>query len=191
MEKAPQRLGLYPQLLGDSWVGLAEGVRGLHCTGSAVHGVGFMRVTRGRNRLARWLASLLRLPAAGEAVPVTLVVTPSAAGEEWRRTFAGKPLVTRQWLGPDGILVERAGLAEIRFRLEVRDGGLVFHQTGTTLRLGWLRFPLPRWLAPTVAARETPAGPSGGTAVSVRMTLPILGLLISYEGLITPSAEEP
>ena len=87
-------------------------------------------------------------------------------------------------------MAEQAGLTELRFRLEVRDGGLIYHPAGAALRLGWLRIPLPRWLAPTVTALESPAEAPGQTVVSVRVSLPILGLLISYEGLMTRSAED-
>ena len=137
---------------------------------------------------ARCLASLMGLPAAGEAVPVTLIVRASADGEEWRRTFAGVPMVTWQSARPDGLLSERAGLAELRFRIEVRDGGVVYHPSGAALRLGWLAVPLPSWLAPSVVAREAPAG-SGRAEVSVRMSVPLLGLLICYEGVIARTEE--
>jgi hypothetical protein len=182
---------LYARLLGDSHTRLAAAVRDMHRDDTVGHRSGVMRVTRGANRLARWLAALLRLPAAGEAVPVTLVITPSADGEEWRRTFAGKPMCTRQWSRLDGQLVEQSGPGEVRFRLEVcDDGGLVYHPAGVALRLGWLRVPLPRWLAPTVTVRESPAATAGQTDVSVRVSVPLLGLLISYEGWMTWSAEE-
>jgi hypothetical protein len=190
MEEPDHSPALYARLLGDSWAMLAAAVRDMHRDDVTARGAGFMRVCRGENRLARWLAALLRLPAAGEAVPVTLVITPSADGEEWRRTFANNLLVTRQRPLSDGLLAEQAGLIELRFRLEVRDGGLVYHPAGAALRLGCLRAPLPRWLAPTVAAGESPAGAPGQTEVSVRVSLPVLGLLISYEGLMTQSAED-
>jgi hypothetical protein len=190
MDERTHPTGLYPRLLGDSWAELAEAVRGMHCAGSRVQGLGFMRVSHGANRLVRWLAVVLRLPAAGEAVPVTLVITPSANAEEWRRTFAGMLMVTRQSPRSDGLLAEQVGLTELRFRLEVRAGGLHYLPVGATLRLGWLRVPLPRWLAPTVTARETPAGPAGQIEVLVRVRLPVLGLLISYEGWITLSTED-
>jgi hypothetical protein len=134
---------------------------------------------------------MLRLPAAGEAVPVTLVIVPSQDGEEWRRAFAGEPLLTRQWLQLDGLLVEQVGLAEMRFHLEERDGGLVYHPVGATLRWGWLRIPLPIWLTPVVNAQEAPATQQDKIKVLVRVSLPAVGLLISYEGLMTPIAEEP
>jgi hypothetical protein len=157
----------------------------MHSDGSIVDGVGTMRVCRGTNVPARWLATLLGLAAAGDAVSVTLTIKPSANEEEWVRSFSGKPMVTRQRLRPGGILAERAGLSELRFRLEVRDGGLHFHPVGVSLVLGWLMLPLPRWLAPSVTARELPTGRPDETEVSVVVSLPILGLLISYEGLMT------
>ena len=189
MEKAVHSSALYIRLLGDSWTKLAPAVRDLHRDDVAARAAGFMRVSRGENCLARWLAALLRLPAAGEAVPVTLVVTALADGEEWRRTFANNFLISRQRPRSDGLLAEQAGLIELRFRLEARNGGLVYHPAGAALRLGWLWVPLTRWLVPTVTARESSAGTPGQTEVSVRVSLPILGLLISYEGLMGPNGE--
>jgi Domain of unknown function (DUF4166) len=190
METSSDIRELYPRLLNDCWAKLPDAVRGLHYAGSAVRGVGLLRVTWGPNRLARLIAAILRLPTPGEAVPVTLTITRSADLEVWRRTFADIPLLTRQWSGPGGVLVEQAGLVEMRFRLEVLDGGLIFHHAETALRLGWLRIPLPRWLAPRVTAREAPAQQKDEAAISVRVSVPVLGLLISYEGLMTRSAEE-
>jgi hypothetical protein len=185
MDKPAPPAGLYARILGDSWARLAESVRAMHSEGSAVRGIGLMRISHGANRLVRWLAVLLRLPGASPAVPVTLAITPSSAGEEWRRTFADMPLVTRQWSCRDGLLAEQAGLTELQFKLEVREGGLIFHHARSYLRLGWLRIPLPYWLAPTVTAREMPAWPPDGTEVSVQVHLPVLGVLISYEGRLT------
>ncbi len=56
--------------------------------------------------------------------------------------------------------------------------------------LGSLRIPLPRWLAPTVTAREALGWQTAETDISVRVSLPVLRLLISYEGLMTRSAED-
>ena len=68
MEKSLHSPALYARLLGDSWDELAATVRDMHRGDMAARSAGFMRVSRGANHLARWLAVLLRLPAADEAV---------------------------------------------------------------------------------------------------------------------------
>src|SRR5262245_39147607 len=96
--------GLYPQLLGAAWHDLAEPLRRLHGGGVTVRAAGVFRVRHGRNGLARLLGRLTGLPAAGEAVATRLVVVPQTGGEQWRRSFTGRPLVSRQWARPDGRL---------------------------------------------------------------------------------------
>src|SRR5436309_15538246 len=113
------RSGLYPRLLGDSWHSLDDAVRRLHASGPLVHAVGVFRVRQGSNWLARTLARLARLPAAGENVDIELLVTASDGGELWRRTFGGRPLVSMQSARPDGLLLERTGLVELLFQLKV------------------------------------------------------------------------
>jgi hypothetical protein len=97
--------GLYPKLLGDSWYTLNDAIRRLHGSGATVHTVGLFQVRHGSNPLARMLAWLTQLPAQGEAVNVRLLVTARKNGEEWRRTFAGHPLVSMQSRRPDSAMV--------------------------------------------------------------------------------------
>ena len=177
--------GLYPKLLGAAWASLDDAVRRLHAWGAPVHAVGVFRVRRGSNWLARTLARLGRLPAAGEAVDIQLVVTARADGEEWRRTFAGRPLVSLQYERPDGLLAERMGLTEMRFRLEAIGGALAYETTSAALCLGWLRVPLPRWFGARVRAWERPVGDGDQINVSVEVELPLLGRLIAYDGSLT------
>ena len=136
---------LYPELLGASWDELDKAVQRLHGDGETVRAAGTFRVRHGRDRLARGLVRLAGLPAEAEAVEVRLVVSRRDDGEEWRRAFAGRPLVSFQSQRPGGFLAERVGLLEIGFRLEVTGGALVYHSHGAALRLGPLGIPLPRW----------------------------------------------
>jgi Domain of unknown function (DUF4166) len=131
------------------------------------------------------MARLARLPAAGEAVDVRLQVTVQEEGEEWRRTFAGHPMVSMQYDRGAGLLVERMGIMEIRFRLEVVGGALNYRLAGAALRFGSLRVPLPYRLSPRVTAWERAAGDMNQIHVSVNVTLPLLGRLIAYDGLLT------
>jgi hypothetical protein len=177
--------GLYARLLGDSWDSLDDAVQRLHASGAPVHAAGVFRVRRGANWLARALARLARLPATGEAVDIQLLVTANDDGEVWRRTFAGRPLVSMQSGRPDGLLGERMGLVETRFQLKVVAGALTYQAAGAALCLGRWRVPLPRWLSPRTSATERTVGDQGRIDVSVEVQLPLLGRLIAYDGRLT------
>jgi hypothetical protein len=126
------------------------------------------------------------MPAAGEAVYVRLQVTAQEECEEWRRTFAGLPLVSMQSArrGP-GLLVERLGIVDMRLRLKVVGGALSYQTVSAALRLGSLRIPLPYRLSPYVTAWEKAVGDTNQIHVTVDVTLPLLGRLIAYDGILT------
>jgi hypothetical protein len=202
-------VGLYERLVGAGWVTLDEAVRRFHPSGKGVRAAGTFVVRRGRGPSARLLARLMRLPESGEAVPLLLRVTPHAGGERWRRSFAGRDFVTEQRAhagrpaaGRSGappaeradplpaeragpLLAERAGPVEMLFRLKAEGGALVYTQEGLALRAGRLRVPLPRLLAPRVEASERAGRGGRGVRVFVRVTAPLVGLVIRYEGLVT------
>ena len=164
---AKSSAGLYPRLLGASWDELAEPVQRLHSGQDSRERVGLFRVRRGERRLARFLAWLGKIPAAGDAVPTRLVIAPNSDGQIWQRNFAGNRLVSFQYESPAGVLAERFGRLEFRFKLCVSARALCFHQVGASLRLGLLGLgplavPLPRWLAPQVAARVSLAHDMSG-----------------------------
>jgi Domain of unknown function (DUF4166) len=181
--KAPSRL--YQKLLGASWPDLDVVLRRLHDSEETVRAVGVFRVRRGNNRLARTLARLARLPAAGEAVYVRLQVAAQEECEEWRRTFAGRPLVSMQSARGPGLLMERLGIVEMRLRLKVVGGALSYQTGSAALRLGSLRIPIPYRLSPSVTAWEKAVGDTNQINVSVDVTLPLLGRLIAYDGILT------
>jgi hypothetical protein len=118
-------------------------------------------------------------------VSIQLVVTPQGDAEEWRRTFAGQPLVSLQSARADGLLRERMGRVETRFQLKVVEGVLIYESVGAAFCLGRLRLRLPRWLSPRVTASERPVGEGELLDVSVEVRLPLLGRLIAYEGKLT------
>src|SRR5437868_9093763 len=174
-------VGLYPQLLGSAWSDLHETVKRLHMETAPVQATGSLRIRHGNGRIARCLLSLFGMPPAGEAVPTRLAISLYGNGEKWLRTFGDRLLVSTQWPGGRGLLAERFGALELRFRLKVHDGALVYQQTGVALRLLLIPIPLPGWLAPEVAAREKPGGGLNQTHVCVQVVLPWVGLLIAYE----------
>jgi hypothetical protein len=175
---------LYPRIVGPGWAHLGEPVQRLHTGTSTLYGAGKFTVRRGESGPARLLAGLMRLPSAGNDVHVKLVITPHESGERWHRTFGPVPFITEQRAGEDGLMLERIGPTEVRYRLEVAGGALYYRHTGTALRLGPIRLPLPRWLAPHITARESAMPDEKSTHISVKVTLPLIGLLVSYKGYI-------
>jgi hypothetical protein len=135
------------------------------------------------------LARLLGLPAEGRSVPVRLHVQVAGEGERWERTFGSRVLATAQYPGPAGLLAERFGAVELRFRLEARRGVLAYRSTGAALRLGPARVPLPRWLAPRVRARERAT--ADGVSVRVGVSSPFTGPLVAYAGRLGPREDAP
>jgi hypothetical protein len=82
-------------------------------------------------------------------------------------------------------MVERMGIIEMGIRLEVGGGALNYQTVSAALRLGSLRVPLPRWLSPYITAWERAVGDMNQIHVSVEVTLPLLGRLIAYDGILT------
>ena len=174
---------LYARIMCDNWFRLAEPIRVLHskCATTSVHG--WMRVEHGRHPLAGILARRLRLPRSSAAVHAELTVTPVDGGERWLRTIGAERLETWQHQSDSSELSERFGCLEFRFRLAAADGRLVFVQREAALRFSARRLRLPRWLAPRIEAHED-AADARRVRVRVRITLPVVGLLIAYDGLI-------
>jgi hypothetical protein len=171
---------LYAELLGDAWPRLAAPVRRLHGGGARVEGV--FRVRHGAGWLARFLASVFRMPRACERVIVKLAVERRGEQEIWTRAFGEHPVRTVQW-ARGGLMLEALGPVICIFRLREEGAALVFDQIGA--RFGGPRFavPLPRFLAPFVVGRsEAGAGVHAGVKVDVRIHAPGVGLLVAYEG---------
>jgi hypothetical protein len=154
-----------------------------HLTDETVRACGTFAVRWGRASPARVLARCLRLPREGPAVPVRVEIERMGDREVWRRWFAGRPYVTRQYRrGP--IRIERIGALEIRYRLRASAHEVRYAQEAVSIRAGRLAVPLPGCLAPVVTAWA--AGPEGDRFfVAVSVCAPLVGPLLSYAGYVT------
>ena len=186
--RQPASTALYPRLVGAAWSALAEPLQRLHLGLETVQATGIFTVRHGTQPLARLLAAILRLPMAGEEVPVRLVVTPHLHGERWQRMFADRSLRSEQYAGPGGCLVERFGLLDVWFRLAIVDRLLCLRQASVALHVGALRVPLPRWLSPQITGREWAMPGQTRVQVAVSVSVPLVGLLLAYEGSIATEA---
>jgi hypothetical protein len=162
---------------------MGKPVRCLHATRAILRAHGYLRIEHGRRSLARFLARMLRMPAPSAAAETRLIVTARAGGEHWERTFNGQRLETWQYESRESELAERFGILELRFRLDVSEGRLLYVQRRAAVVFGSVRVPIPGPLAPRVEAREDPAGPTC-VSIEVRVVLPGVGLLITYHGMI-------
>ena len=84
-------------------------------------------------------------------------------------------------------MAERTGPFELLFRLKAEGGALLYASESAALRVKSLRVRLPSLLAPRVEARER--ADEDGVRVSVCVTAPLFGPLISYEGLVRTEEE--
>ena len=125
------------------------------------------------------LASLLGLPAAGQNVSVRVEVKVEGDRERWVRQFEGRRVETVQWLH-GGLLMESFGATTFASSLTIEGPCLRYE-----FRRAWFAgIPLPRRLAPVVDGRVY-AG-DGGWRVAVRISAPLLGELVRYEGWVEP-----
>jgi hypothetical protein len=173
-------LPLYQRVLGSAFHTQPDALRRFHSEprGGTAHGA--LRVTRGNGWLRKTLATLLRLPPAGDNIPLHLRVEVEGARERWLRDFGGVRLESLQWAW-QGLLVEAMGPLRCGFRLTAQRESLRFD-----VERAWLyALPLPAALAPRVIAVVTEAGPASWH-VQVRIAAPLLGLLASYEGEVAP-----
>jgi hypothetical protein len=132
---------------------------------------------------ARVLASLMRLPQSSQSADTRLIVTRTGNSERWHRAFEGCDLVSYQYPTGDAEFGERIGILEFRFRVDARSGSLRFRQVGFALVTASRRVEVPARWAASVEAREDAAG-ARAVAISVRVTVPVFGPLISYDGII-------
>jgi hypothetical protein len=173
---------LYRRVLHGQFDVLEPVLRRFHDSPHGGSAIGQVVVERGKTRIARTLAWLLRLPPESPRSAVSLLVTVHDRAEIWERTFDGHRLRTRQseW---EGQLVESTGLLSFAFELVAVDGRLEFLPKGVWL--GGIR--LPALLAPIATARVAPRGERW--QIDTQLRLPGGELLLRYHGLMAPQQQ--
>jgi hypothetical protein len=174
---------LYPRLFGVAWSEIDTALQRMHCNCEPVQAAGVFRISHGTSLGAKLLLLFLRLPPPSAAAQVKLIVRPVGESETWLRLFDGKPVATVQRESVSGLLAERFGPIEFRFRLSFADHTIHYRQAGVILRLPFYpEIPLPRWASPHVSAWETAGAGEMETRILVEVSAPLAGLLFSYEG---------
>ena len=169
---------LYRRILGTDFDRMPAPVRAVHDFTGRYVGEGTANVQRG-NLVARTIASLLRMPQAGRDRPVRIVIDATKRGESLARYYPDCTLRTFQTCETRNgrtLLGEKFG----PFRPLI---ALTGHESGSHFRLvRWTLgpIPLPMALAPRLVANERLH--DGRHRFLVRISLPLIGLLLGYEG---------
>ena len=168
---------LYRRILGDKLDLLPQPMRNFHDSPVGGRAHGQFRVLRGYGRFRGWLASLLGFPPTASNVLLKLEVLVEDERERWIRHFGHHHMETMQWQSRN-LLIEAGGPMRFGFELIVDETGLRYR----LVRAWCCWVPLPRLLSPRLEAIEIHR--EGGWDVEVRFSLPVVGLLIRYEGFV-------
>ncbi|QQR35449.1 DUF4166 domain-containing protein [Devosia oryziradicis] len=168
---------LFAGLLGDTFGDMPEVTQRLHRGWPAVIGKGSATVEPATTLPARVLARIFGLPATTGDLPLEVVIESRDGLEHWTRRFGAHRM--RSVMRAQGdLLVERFGPVSIAMRLVGTADGLDMRPVE-----GWLvGIPLPRFLLPSVVARETVA--NGRHVFEVDIGLPLIGRLVAYRGTL-------
>lgn len=171
---------LYKGLLGAAWDALPTPLATLHnLTAQEGRAEGAARVVRGKNLLARLIATLFGFPSAGENVPVKVTFQQKDGGELWTRDFAGRKFSSFQTEGhgyADKLLVEKFGPATFWLALVLKDEQLHL----VTRRWSVFGIPMPLALSPNASTYEYEE--DGKFCFHVEMKSLLIGLIVRYEG---------
>jgi hypothetical protein len=170
---------LYARVMGERFAALPPAVRGMHEVLRDGGAVGEAQVRRGRNPLARLIASAVGFPREGTH-RLHVGFAERGGRERWTRDFAGR-VFSSELAERGGRLTERFGLVRFAFDLPSDATGLRM-----IIRRWWIGpLPLPLSLAPRSEAREWEE--EGRFHFDVPIALPLLGNLVHYRGWLEPA----
>jgi hypothetical protein len=174
---------LYQRALGTAWGNLAPQIRELHSVTRESVFKGRCRVDRGGSLLSMLVARLIGFPKAGADQEVIVTLTAEGDGERWVRRIGGHRFSSLQRPGrgrSDWLIRERFGLIDVHMALVV-DGA---HLRYVIRRWTFLGIPLPLSLGPQTRTSESIE--DGKFRFDVEISHPLTGLIVRYQGLLSP-----
>jgi Domain of unknown function (DUF4166) len=171
---------LFPSVLGVDFATLDSCLRWVH-GGDSRQLRGRVTVKRGVSVVAKVLGVLASFPSAMTDAPIEVRIEVTDKGETWTRLFASHHLMVSTLQMDRGLLVERLGPAELKFRLLVQDGTLEW----VLERIAVFGIVLPlRWFS--ISARIDSR--DGRYHFVVDSELRGVGRIVRYEGLLDAAA---
>lgn len=168
-------IALFRRLLGPAMDSLAPSLRTVHDSDDDQTWSGLAEIRASRNPVARLLCRIMRLPAPGSAVPVTVRFERRGDAEHWHRKFGDRQYRSKLRVHHRR-LVERMGPAVNIFAVSIVGGALHMDLVG----FRFLGIPLPRWARPACHAVEHER--EGAFTFDIPVDLPLFGRVIHYRG---------
>ncbi|MES2190424.1 MAG: DUF4166 domain-containing protein [Pseudomonadota bacterium] len=174
---------VFARLLGSTYDQLPASLRRFHAGDAVQQWSGLASVERGSGLLARIVANIFSLPAAGQHVNVQVHIQPSHDCEVWTRTFNKRSFssVLRAGNEPGKCLLhERFGAFTFGIELVWNGGQLKF----ALRNWSFLGIRLPGILAPAGDTHETEL--DGQFCFHIEITHSFTGLIVAYRGVLAP-----
>jgi hypothetical protein len=168
-------VSLYRRVLGEAFEALPAPVKALHDLPVSTEFSGSAEVIAAGNVIAKIIAWTTGFPTRSYRCEVRVRIEVDADGETWHRDFAGHRFHSRLCEERQH-LVEQLGPHRITFHLITDNTQLIMQP------IAWktLGIPLPRFLWPSISARETEV--DGKFHFDVATAFPIIGRVIHYRG---------
>lgn len=174
-----------------AWFGAGFGdlhplLQALHVRDSELSGPVVLRFGRGvAGAFGRHMARKLGMPAASGQHQLNVKIRHDPMALEWHRCFDGTHHLRSNFIPqghwPAGHWIEKTGALELMLTVDVIDGG--WHWRVIAARLRGIRVPL--WLIPRSTAYKRIE--EGAYRFHVAFSVPILGEVICYSGVLEPS----
>ncbi len=168
-------MNLFVQHLGNQYAALNNLLKAAHSGDICLEG---NVVIRRGNVMSKMLCHILGFPAEGVNVVLKVIGHHDADRMLWKRDFAGIKLVS-EFIRENDYLIERMGPIQLCLKLFVNDGELHYQ----LIKAKFLGLPIPSALSPKLTAWEKEQ--QGRYNFLVDVALPVMGRLISYEGMLS------
>lgn len=175
---------VFETAMGREFKKLPDMIGDLHTVLDVRRWSGRARIRRGDgflSRIAGWLAAF---PPPGDDVEVTVEMRRTRHGETWARTFGANTFrshLSAKKTDVENTLYERFGWLKFKIELCIEDNKLRYPVLGGRL----LFVPLPRFLLPKSDTCEY-VDDEGRACFDVKISLPIAGPVVSYNGWLSP-----
>jgi hypothetical protein len=176
-------LPIYRQVLGDAFDRLPPQIRALHDDTRSRQWQGRAQVRRGTGLIASALARVFGFPHGTADIPVTVRFDTDKGRETWRRQFGEARFSSVQKPGQGRhhrLMMERFGPITVALALVVKDDRLFLVPRSWSC----LGLPLPGFLRPKGNSFE--AEVDGKFRFDVEIAAPLIGLIVAYQGELTP-----